>query len=204
AISTHLHSPPLAAPPPGWDPGLVPLLDARLGEMQQRWEQRFQTLEQRLPGNRVSIVVFSGDMDRVLAAMVLAHGALALGMEVSLFFTFWGLAGLKRNTRLGGKSFRQQMLTLFLPRRSEDLGLSRLNMLGLGSTMMKSMMRDKHVASLEELRDMAVELGARMIGCTMAMDLMGVTKDELIDGVELGGVAAYMDDALHSRVSLFL
>ncbi|OSM06178.1 DsrE/DsrF/DrsH-like family protein [Magnetofaba australis] len=176
----------------------------QMGALSEQVTQRLDKLEKRLPQDKVAIVVFSDDMDRALAAFVLANGALAMGMEVSMFFTFWGLSAIKRTTHLKGKAFKQKMLALMTPKRSEELGLSKMNMLGMGPAMMKSMMKQKNVASLEELREIAQEMGTQFIGCTMAMDLMGVDADELVEGVELGGVAAFMEQALNARTALFL
>ena len=167
-------------------------------------EQRLAELERRAPADKVSIVVFSGDMDKVLASFVIANGALAMGMEVSMFFTFWGLAAVKRSTRLSGKAFKQKLFSLMTPERSAEMGISKLNFLGLGPAMMKQLMKEKNVASVDQLREIAREMDTRMLGCTMSMDVMGVDPGELIDGIELGGVAAFMEDALNSRMTLFI
>ncbi|MBF0181530.1 MAG: DsrE/DsrF/DrsH-like family protein [Magnetococcales bacterium] len=161
-------------------------------------------LEQRLPRNKVAIVVFSDDMDKVLAGFVIANGALAMDMEVSLYFTFWGLSAIREATHSDGKAFKQRLLNLFTPANSAAMGLSKLQMLGMGPAMMRSLMREKNIASLEELREMAREMGARFISCTMAMELMGIQREELIPGVELGGVATFLEEALHARTTLFL
>ncbi|MEO5334752.1 MAG: DsrE/DsrF/DrsH-like family protein [Magnetococcus sp. YQC-5] len=175
-----------------------------LEQLRQEMEARFQSLERRVPDNKVAIAVFSGDMDKVLAAFVLANGALAMDMEVSMFFTFWGLAAVKKSTRLSGKGFRQGMLSLMTPANSSRLTTSKFNMLGMGPTMMKGLMRDKNISSLEELRDLAQEMDARFIGCAMSMDVMGVRAEEFIPGVELGGVATFMEVALNARATLFI
>ena len=168
------------------------------------FDRRLAVIEGRLPQDRVSIVVFSGDMDKIMGAFVIASGALAMGMEVSMFFTFWGLAAVKKRTTLAGKAFKQKLFGLMTPAKLEETGISKLNFLGMGPAMMKQLMKEKNVASVGELRDLAMEMDTRMMGCTMAMDVMGVTAEELIDGVELGGVAAFMEDALNSRVTLFI
>jgi peroxiredoxin family protein len=175
-----------------------------MNALRAEFAKRFDDFDKRLPQDKVSIVVFSDDMDKVLAAFVIANGALAMGMEVSMYFTFWGLAAVKKKTRMNGKAFKQQLLALMTPDKSEQMGISKLNMLGVGPTMMRSIMKEKNVASLEELRGIAREMGTRMIGCTMAMDVMGVTPDEFVDGVELGGVATFLEEALKSRSTLFI
>lgn len=181
------------------------LLAARSGESaKEDLETRVTALERRTPQNKVSIVVFSDEMDKVLAAFAVASGALAMDMEVSMYFTFWGLSAIRQETHLDGKDFRQRMMGVFLPENSRQMGLSKMNMLRLGPRMMRTMMREKNITSLEEMRALVTEMGTRMIGCTMAMDLMGIKQTELIPGVQLGGVATFMDEALNSRLTLFL
>jgi Uncharacterized conserved protein len=180
------------------------LIGMELDAMRDAFDKRFQALEARLPQDKVAIVVFSDDMDKVLAGFVIANGALAMGMEVSMCFTFWGLTAIKKTTNLKGKALKQRMLALMTPAKSEEMGTSKLNMLGMGPKMMRSIMKEKNVASLEELRGIAQEMGTRMIGCTMAMDVMGVEPSEFVDGIELGGVATFMEEALKSRMTIFL
>ena len=180
------------------------LIHMELDKFRQEQEDRFNAIEARLPQDKVSLVVFSDDMDKVLAGFVIANGALAMGMEVSMYFTFWGLTAIKKTTNLKGKALKQRMLALMTPGKSDEMGTSKLNMLGMGPRMMRSIMKEKNVASLEELRDIAQEMGTRMIGCSMAMDVMGVEASEFIDGIELGGVATFMEEALKSRMTIFL
>lgn len=180
------------------------LIQMELERFRQEQEARLHAIESRLPQDKVSLVVFSDDMDKVLAGFVIANGALAMGMEVSMYFTFWGLTAIKKATNLKGKALKQRMLALMTPGKSDEMGISKLNLLGMGPRMMRAIMKEKNVASLEELRDIAREMGTRMIGCTMAMDVMGVDSTEFIDGIELGGVATFMEEALKSRATLFL
>lgn len=177
---------------------------AQIDALRQQQETQLEALSARMPEGKVALVVFSDDMDKVLAGFVIASGALAMGMQVSMYFTFWGLAAIKRQTRLEGKALKQRMMSLFTPARSEQMGLSKLNLFGAGPRMMRSIMKEKNVASLEELRGLVQEMGTRMIGCTMAMDVMGVEEEEFIDGIELGGVATFMEEALKSRMTIFL
>jgi peroxiredoxin family protein len=158
----------------------------------------------RLPDDRVTLVVFSGDLDRHLAALVIATGAASMGLEVSIFYTFWGLSALKRETRLEGKSLKERMFALMTPGGLDTLPVSTLNFGGVGRSMLKAMMRDKDVTSVEALFAMARELGVKMIACTMSMDVMGITREELLDGVELGGVATFLGDAARSRAAFFV
>jgi peroxiredoxin family protein len=168
-------------------------------------ERALQELRDRTPEDRAALVVFSGDLDRVMAAFVIATGAAASGLETSMFFTFWGLSVLKKKgARAAGKGLKQRMFALMTPTGSEGLGTSQLNFFGMGATMLRSMMKEQGIASLEELMGMARELGVKMTACTMSMDAMGIAKEELVGGLEYGGVAAFMADASRARVSLFI
>jgi peroxiredoxin family protein len=170
-------------------------------------EKRVVELGERTPEDRAAIVVFSGDLDKVLAGFVIATGAAAAGLETSVFFTFWGLSALKKtgvrskNTK---KNFKEKMFAMMTPSGSASLGVSRMNFMGAGAKMLRAMMKEKGIASLEELMGIARDLGVKFIACTMSMDAMGVTKDELIDDLEYGGVATYMADAARSKVTLFI
>jgi peroxiredoxin family protein len=167
-------------------------------------DERLAELRARLPDDRVTLVVFSGDLDRNLAALVIATGAAAMGLEVSVFYTFWGLSALKKRPTLQGKGLKEKLFSLMTPGRLNRMPVSRMNFGGAGRAMLQSMMRDKQVASVDELFDMARQLGVKLIACTMSMDVMGIARQELIDGVEVGGVATFLGDAARSRVSLFV
>ncbi len=167
-------------------------------------DQQLELIRERQPDNRVTLVVFSGDLDRQLASLVIATGAAAMGLDVSIFYTFWGLSALKKRTTLAGKSLKEKLFALMTPRRPGRMPVSKLNFGGMGRVMLKTMMREKQVASVEELFDMARQMDVKLIACTMSMDVMGITKDELIDGVALGGVATFLGDAARSRVALFV
>jgi peroxiredoxin family protein len=185
--------------------GVAP--DDRLAELEARLarlEAAQAELRSDVPENRVSLVVFSGDLDKVLASFVIATGAAAVGMQVSMFFTFWGLSVLKKGLRLKGKAPLEKAFTLLTPGSSASLGLSQHNFAGIGARLMRRIMRQKKIASLEELMQLARDLGVRFVGCQMSMDVMGVTREELLDHVELGGVAAYLGDAARSKVTLFI
>jgi peroxiredoxin family protein len=167
-------------------------------------EARLLNLERRAPDDRVSMVVFSGDMDRVLAAFVIATGAASVGMEVSMFFTFWGLSALRKKRSYRGKRWNEKMMALMTPGNTRGLPVSKLNFFGIGSKLLRKMMRDKNVASLEELISMSREFGVKVVACQMSMDVMGVSRNELSEGIEVGGVATFLGDAARSRVSLFI
>jgi peroxiredoxin family protein len=163
-------------------------------------------LRAQVPEDRAALVVFSGDLDRAIAAFIIATGAAAAGLETTLFFTFWGLSIIKKKNgaAVSKRDLMQRMFAVMTPSSSESLGVSKMNYFGIGATMLRTMMKKQQVSSLEELMDLARELGVRMIGCTMSMDVMGVDKAELFDGIELGGVAAFMGEAARARVSLFI
>ncbi|MCU0609718.1 MAG: FAD-dependent oxidoreductase [Chitinispirillaceae bacterium] len=157
-------------------------------------------------GNDKTIIVFDGDLDKAIAAFIITNGALAMGRRVTIFFTFWGLNVLRRGKRVGGlkKNIIEIMFGKMLPRGSKKLGLSRMNMGGMGPLMIRGLMKARNVDALEEMIDSAIEGGARLIACQMSMDLMGIKKEELIDGVEVGGVATYLGCAEHADTNLFI
>ena len=152
-----------------------------------------------------TIIVFDGDMDKVLASFVIANGALAMGRPVTMFFTFWGLTALRRENKLPiRKTFMEKMFGAMLPRGSKKLKLSKMNMGGMGTRMMRQIMADKNIDSLEDMMKKAMENGVKIIACSMSMDVMGIREEELIDGVEIGGVGTYLGDAEESDVNLFI
>ncbi|MBD3181503.1 pyridine nucleotide-disulfide oxidoreductase [Candidatus Poribacteria bacterium] len=152
-----------------------------------------------------TIVVFSNDMDRIMAAFIIANGSASMGYKVNMFFTFWGLNVLRKSEKVKvKKTFMERMFTRMMPRGSSKLKLSKLNMGGMGTSMMKGVMRKKNVHSPEELIKMAMDQGVRLIACTMTMGIMGIHKEELLDGVEEGGVAAFLENADHSNMTLFI
>lgn len=152
-----------------------------------------------------TIIVFDGDLDKVLASFIIANGALAMGKPVTMFFTFWGLNALKKAKKQPlQKSPVEKMFDRMLPRGADKLKLSKMNMGGMGTAMMKAIMKDKNIDSLEDLMKKAMEAGVRIIACSMSMDVMGVRREELIDGVEIGGVGTYLGEAEESNVNLFI
>lgn len=161
--------------------------------------------EQKEAAEGKTIIVFSGDLDKVLASFIIANGAAAMGRPVTMFFTFWGLTALRKAEKQPvRKSLVESMFGFMLPRGSKKLKLSKMNMGGMGTAMMKKIMNDKNVDSLETLIQKAMKSGVKIVACTMSMDVMGIQPEELIDGVELGGVGAYLGDAEESNVNLFI
>ena len=152
-----------------------------------------------------TIIVFDGDLDKVLASFVIANGALAMGRPVTMFFTFWGLTALRKEQKIPlKKSAMEKMFGAMLPRGSKKLKLSQMNMGGMGTKMMRKIMADKNIDSLEDMMKKAMENGVKIIACSMSMDVMGIREEELIDGVEIGGVGTYLGDAEESDVNLFI
>jgi len=152
-----------------------------------------------------TIVVFSADFDRVMAALIIANGAATMGGAVTLFFTFWGLNVLRRpGGAAAQKNLVERMFGWLMPRGAERLSLSRMNLGGLGLRMIKGIMRRKNVPAPGELLESARQAGVRLVACAMSMDLMGIKREELIDGVEIGGVATYLGQAETGSVNLFI
>lgn len=158
-----------------------------------------------VPTQDKTIVVFSGDLDKALASFVIATGAASMGRKVIMFFTFWGLNVLRKPKKVKvTKGVLDKMFGMMMPRGSEKLGLSQMNMGGLGPQMIRMVMNRKNVASLESMISQTQMLGIKMIACQMSMDVMGIKKEELLDGVEIGGVASYLAAAEESNVNLFI
>lgn len=152
---------------------------------------------------KASIVVFSGDMDRVMAAFIIATTAAAMGMETSMFFTFWGLQAIKKKTPTG-KGLFGRMLSMFL-KDINGIGPSKMNFGGMGRWMFKKMMKDKGVTSLPELRQMAIDMGVRLLACQMSMDVMEIDREDLIDAVDdVVGAATYVLEAQQADITLFI
>ncbi len=155
--------------------------------------------------DKKTIIVFSGDMDKVMASLIIANGAAAMGSEVTMFFTFWGLNTLRKAKKIQvKKDFMEKMFGWMMPRGTEKMGLSKMNYFGMGAAMMKSIMKKKNVNSLPDLLESAQMMGVKMIACTMSMDVMGIREEELIDGIELAGVASYLGEADEANVNLFI
>lgn len=162
-----------------------------------------------LPGqeNKLSMVVFSGELDKHLAAMIIATGAAAMGMKVVMFFTFWGTAALRDpKKKVGGKNFMARMFGMMLPKGRNKTKLSNMHMAGMGTAMLKDLMKKKNTASLDQLFEIAAMMNVEINICEMSMDLMGFKKEEMIDYPVLSscGVATFMANARESAVQLFI
>ncbi|MBJ8349110.1 FAD-dependent oxidoreductase [Streptococcus zalophi] len=150
----------------------------------------------------MTMVVFSGDLDKALASMIIASGAAAYGKKVTIFFTFWGLSMLKKQKVK--KSGLAKLFDIFLPSKANDMPLSKMNMGGMGRQMIKHIMKEKNVDSLPDMIEQAHQLGVKFVACTMSMDLMGIEKEELFDFVEYGGVATFIGDSENANMQLFI
>jgi len=197
------------------DPALAALVEKlveqkveeRVGALSTRLTDaidRIAAVETRLVSDRATILVFSGEFDKLMSAFIVATGAVAMGFEVSMYFTFWGLIGLKKQTVYSGKTLPEKMIAAMLPAGPHTTGTSKMNMGGLGPLFFKYMMANKNVETLPGMIAVAQELEVKMIACQMAMDVMGIKQEELIDGLEYGGAATYLADACDSKLTLFI
>lgn len=175
-------------------------------------EKELQALKARvdeLPGaeNKLSMVVFSGDLDKQIAAMIIGTGAAAMGMKVVMFYTFWATAALRDpKKQVKGKNFMGKMFGMMLPKGRNNLKLSQMHMAGAGTAMIKSLMKKKNVASMDQLYEIAAMLGIEIKICEMSMDLMEMKRAEIIDypNIEYCGVATFLANAKDSAVQLFI
>lgn len=169
-------------------------------------EERLASSPQKKVKNKVTIVVFSGDFDRVQAAFNIATGAASMGMEATMFFTFWGLDVIKQNEAKGrGEGILRKAFSFIKPGGSKRLPLSKFNMLGFGSWAMKKLMGEFKMPTTDELIGMAKEMGVKIVACTITMGVMGISKEDLIPEIDsYAGVVAYLDDAKESEVNLFI
>ena len=155
--------------------------------------------------NGATLVVFSGDFDKAIASFIIATGAASMGKEVTMFFTFWGLNILKKKGKgKVNKDTMEKMFDVMLPSHAGKLPLSQMNMMGMGPAMIKQIMKKHNVDDLETLIANAINMGVRVVACAMSMELMGIKKEEFIDGVEIGGVASYLGAADDSGLNLFI
>lgn len=156
--------------------------------------------------DKVTIVLLSGDLDRAMATFIIATGAAAMGMQVTIFFTFWGLNAIRRKgATSSAKDWLRRMFGALNKGGAEMLPLSRFHFGGLGTKMMQTVMKQNRMPGVPELMQTALDLGVRFIACTTTMGLMGITKDTLIDGVDqLAGVTTYLAEAKQGSVNLFI
>lgn len=152
-----------------------------------------------------TLIVFSGDLDKAIASFIIANGARSMGEEVNMFFTFWGLNILRKQEAVKvKKDFISTMFGKMMPKGTKRLGISKMNMGGMGGKMIRMVMKNKNILSLEDLLSQAIKSGIKLTACQMSMDVMGITKEELMEGVEIGGVAMMLSDANNSNASFFI
>ncbi|MEK4069202.1 DsrE/DsrF/DrsH-like family protein [Peribacillus sp. FSL R5-0717] len=154
---------------------------------------------------KTTIILFSGDYDKAMAAYIIANGAAAYDHEVTIFHTFWGLNALRKDKPISlKKGFLEKMFAKMMPRGSDKMGLSNMNFAGMGPKMIKHVMKKHNAMSLPNLIELAQEQEIKLIACTMTMDLLGLQQEELLDGIEYTGVAAYLAEAEDGNVNLFI
>ena len=154
---------------------------------------------------RTTIVLFSGDYDKAMAAYIIANGAAAYDHEVTIFHTFWGLNALRKNENIEtDKGFLEKMFAKMMPRGAENMGLSKMHFAGVGPKLIKKVMKKHQSLPLSELVDMAHDQDVKLVACTMTMDLLGLQEKELREEIDYAGVAAYLADAEDGNVNLFI
>ncbi|TCN19900.1 DsrE/DsrF/DrsH-like family protein [Mesobacillus foraminis] len=154
---------------------------------------------------KTTIVLFSGDYDKAMAAYIIANGAAAYDHEVTIFHTFWGLNALRKDEDIAiKKGFIEKMFAKMMPRGADKMGLSKMHFAGFGPKMIKDVMKKHNAVSLPQLIEMAQEQDVKLVACTMTMDLLGLQQEELLDNIEYAGVAAYLSDAEDGNVNLFI
>ncbi|MEI5906571.1 DsrE/DsrF/DrsH-like family protein [Bacillus spongiae] len=154
---------------------------------------------------QTTIVLFSGEYDKVMAAYIIANGAAAYNHEVTIFHTFWGLNALRKDEKVQlEKGFMEKMFSKMMPRGADKMGLTKMNYLGFGPKMIKAVMKKHNSMPLPQLIDMAKDQGVKLVACTMTMDLLGLQQEELLDKIEYAGVGAYLADAENGNVNLFI
>ncbi|TYR81600.1 hypothetical protein FZC66_07125 [Priestia megaterium] len=154
---------------------------------------------------KTTIVLFSGDYDKAMAAYIIANGATAYDHEVTIFHTFWGLNALRKEENISvKKGFMEKIFGKMMPRGADKMGLSKMNFAGFGPKMIKGIMKKHNAIPLPQLIEMAQEQDVKLVACTMTMDLLGLQTEELLDNIEYAGVAAYLGDAEDGNVNLFI
>lgn len=154
---------------------------------------------------KTTIILFSGDYDKAMAAYIIANGAAAYDHEVTIFHTFWGLNALRKEEHVPvQKGFLEKMFAKMMPRGADRMGLSRMNFAGMGLKLIKHVIKKHNAMPLPDLIEMAKEQGVKLVACQMTVDLLGLKQEEIIDGVEFAGVAAYLADASEGNVNLFI
>ncbi len=182
-------------------------MKTKLQEIEDSIKAHLETIKGKDSGpspEKVTIIAFSGDFDKLIAAFIIATGAVAMEMEAAMFFTFWGLTAIKKKTIYSKKTFSEKMIAAMLPPGPDHVGTSKMNMMGMGPAFFKMLMKKQNVETLPNLIEMAREMGVKMVACEMSMNVMGIQHEELLEGIEYGGVATYLEEASSSAVTLFI
>ncbi len=183
------------------DKGIISAV-IKKGSLDNNLESKKEALQSK---DNKTIIVFSGDLDKAIASFIIANGAASMGKKVTMFFTFWGLNILRKSESVNvKKDFMEKMFGAMMPKGSEKLKLSKMNMGGIGPKLIRKIMDDKNVSSLEDLIKAAMDSGIEMVACQMTLDLLGIKKEELIDGVKIGGVGYMLGEAEESNMNLFI
>lgn len=170
-------------------------------------EEKIASLESQLAPAKsdvMTILVTSGEYDKLLTAFILASGAASVGFEVKMFFSFWGISALKKNVSYSNKNIYEKMMTMMMPKDASKTPLSNMNMFGAGKVFMKKIMKDKGICSLNDIIKQTLALGIEISVCQMTMHMMGITKDELCDGIIYGGVVSCVDKMSRSQSTLVI
>ncbi len=166
-------------------------------------EERLAKVEKK--SGHMSILLISGDFDKVMACFILVTAALAMGKKVSMYVTFWGLDAIKKpRFKTTGRKFLERMVLWMRPKGPLKLGTSQMNFGGIGPRLFRYMMDKKKVETLPSLIEMSQQLGVKIIACQMAMDVMGIKKEDLLDGIEVGGAAAFLGESFQANTTLFI
>jgi peroxiredoxin family protein len=168
-------------------------------------EAQLHALRANMPrSNKATLIVFSGELDKALAALVIATAAASMAIDTSVFFTFWGINILRERRLLKGKEIHRRLIDCLTPAGPNELPISHMHMLGAGTALLKKMMDDKHLLSVEEFLALAVENHVRLYVCSMSMDALGIDELELMQEVQMAGVATYLQEARQSAITLFI
>lgn len=163
-----------------------------------------KALKEMMPENKLTLVIGSEDLDKAMTAFIIAAGAISMGISVVMYFTFWGLNVLKQKRTFSNKSFTKKMMAMMMPGSNNALPISKLNMFGAGTIFLKHVMKEHHVASLQDLIALNLELGVKMISCQMSMDVMGIHKEELLSGLEYAGAANCVNEIITAKIAFYI
>lgn len=203
-MTTEIDSESVCTEPAEVAPSTIERLEARIDSLERALDSHAATTPDT---NKLNLLVFENYRDRLLASLVVANGAAACGMDVSMFFTFWSTAALRKGSwHLGKKSWVERAFAMMLPHSAQRTKLSQMDMCGLGRKLMAQEMKKKRIANVDELLQTAADLGVRIRVCETSMNLMGVSREELIDypHMEFCGVAQFVEDAASANTTLFI